>query len=211
MNLQFRRWPRSLFALRLCKITDSYVTFNDRIDRSINYFSVKKVAIASTNTDTREQALDYTSVRRRIASSIRRSSARVSINTYRREEEVEKRHGSRRSFRFSKLTELVPSNEHIFIYRVPCIGEIFRETEHEMSLTWKHHASSPGFISLLPLHLRSPLTDHCPQQRSSVGNARGHILASLLLERYFEHPRYADSFNNTDNAQRYIPVGRGRG
>lgn len=119
MNLQFRRWPRSLFALRLCKITDSYVTFNDRIDRSINYFSVKKVAIASTNTDTREQALDYTSVRRRIASSIRRSSARVSINTYRREEEVEKRHGSRRSFRFSKLTELVPSNEHIFIYRVP--------------------------------------------------------------------------------------------
>lgn len=80
-----------------------------------------------------------------------------------------------------------------------------------MSLTWKHHASFPGFISLLPLHLRIPLTDHCPQQRSNVGNARGHILASLLLERYFEYPRYADSFNNTDNAQRYIPVGRGRG
>lgn len=116
MNLQFRRWPRSLFTLRLCKITDSYVTFNDRIDRSINYFSVKKVAIASTNTDTREQALDYTSVRRRIASSIRRSSARVSINTYRREEERRKDTGLVARFASRNLpSSFLQTNIFLFI------------------------------------------------------------------------------------------------
>lgn len=55
-----------------------------------------------------------------------------------------KKDSRRWPFCFPKLIELVPSNEHIFIYRVLCIGEIFRETEHEMSLTWKHHATIPG-------------------------------------------------------------------
>lgn len=42
LNLQFRRWSRSLFTLRLCKIIDSYVTLNDRSNRLINKLFLRK-------------------------------------------------------------------------------------------------------------------------------------------------------------------------
>lgn len=42
LNLQFRRWSRSLFTLRLCKIIDSYVTLNDRSNRLIDKLFLRK-------------------------------------------------------------------------------------------------------------------------------------------------------------------------
>lgn len=155
--------------------------------------------LAATNTGTARTSSQLhlgVSSYRGIASSIRRSSAHVesrsgTINTHRREEKgrEEKRHGSRRSFRFSKLTELVPSNEHIFIYRVLCIGEIFRETEHEMSLTWKHHEPALPLSSLSSSSTPRPLII----ARSAPRRKRARPYPSLLLERYFKYPRYADS------------------
>ena len=45
--------------------------------------------------------------------------------------------------------EFLQTNMHIFIHRVPCIGETFREREHETSLTWKHRADPLSlFLSL---------------------------------------------------------------
>lgn len=61
----------------------------------------------------------------------------------------ERKKQRRRSARCSKLIRPLLQTSIFLFTRVLCIGEIFRETKHEMSLTWKHLAASTLRIPLL--------------------------------------------------------------
>lgn len=122
----------------------------------MNYLSSKRWQLRLANIAGYSSSPSITS--RVVASTCRRASIRrssqpsIDTRVQGKRKKTTARFASRKTYRASSLLQ---TNEYIFIYRVLCIGEIFRETEHEMSLTWKHRASS--YLPSSPAFHPSPL------------------------------------------------------